>query len=254
MGAKDHDFVAVGGHSSIIAASDDNGGVTEPLFLIPLWADLLAVGLGGVQGALFASGFVGQRRLDLLGVVIIGTVVGMGGGLIRDLLLNVELATMQSNWYLLTAVAAALLGMLLANIFQRLNAVIVALDAVVIGLFGAFGTSKALAIGLPEVPAVFVGVCAAVGGSVLRDVFMGLPVAIMHVGSLYAVAAAAGCVVLALSHAFGAPLLAAAIAGLIVTTVIRLLAVLFDISLPEQRALYRRKVAVETSSIPIVRP
>ncbi len=222
--------------------------------MIPLWADLTAVGLGGVQGALFASGFVGQRRLDLLGVAIIGVVMGMGGGLIRDLMLNVELATMQSNWYLLTALVASLAGMLLANIFQRLNAVIVALDAVVIGLFGAFGTAKALAIGLPEVPAVFVGVCAAIGGGILRDVFMGLPVAIMHVGSLYAVAAGAGCAVLATAHALGAPLVAAAIACLGVTTIIRLLAVIFDISLPEQRALYRRKVAVETSAIPTIRP
>jgi uncharacterized membrane protein YeiH len=130
----------------------DNGQVTQQLFVIPLWADLLAVGLGGVQGALFSSGFVGQRRLDLLGVVIVGTVMGMGGGIIRDLLLNVEPATLKSNWYLITAVAAALVGMLLANIFERLNAVIVALDAVVIGLFGAFGTSKALALGLPRCP------------------------------------------------------------------------------------------------------
>ncbi|WP_404433029.1 TRIC cation channel family protein [Microbacterium lacus] len=228
--------------------------MTEPLFVIPLWADLIAVGLGGVQGALFASGFRGQRRLDLLGVAIIGIVMGMGGGLIRDLLLNATPVTLQSNWYLLTATLAALLGMLLAGVFQRLNALIVGLDAVVIGLFGAFGTSKALALGLPVVPAVFVGVCSAVGGGILRDMIMGLPVAIMHVGSLYAVAAGAGCTVVALSHAFGAPLVIAAIAGLIVTTVIRLLAVLFDISLPEQRALYRRKVAVETSAIPIIKP
>jgi len=241
-------------HFSIIAAAGDNGRVTEPLFVIPLWADLLAVGLGGVQGALFASGFLGQRRLDLLGVTIIGIVMGMGGGLIRDLLLNVELATMQSNWYLITATAASLMGMLLANVFQRLNAVIVALDALVIGLFGAFGTAKALAIGLPPVPAVFVGVCAAVGGGILRDVFMGLPVAIMHVGSLYAVAAGAGCVVLAVVHALGAPLVVAAVACVVVTTVIRLLAVIFDISLPEQRALHRRKVALETSAIPIIKP
>lgn len=224
-----------------------------PLFIIPLWADLIAVGLGGIQGALFASGFVGQRRLDLLGVVIIGTVVGMGGGIIRDLLLNVELATMQSDWYLVTAFAAALLGMLLANFFRRLNGVIVALDAVVIGLFGAFGTSKALAHGLPAIPAVFVGVCAAVGGGALRDVLMGLPVAVMHVGSLYAVAAGVGCGVLAASHAIGAPLVAAAIACVIVTTTIRLLAVIFDISLPEQHALHRRKVALETSAIPIIK-
>lgn len=226
----------------------------EPTFVIPLWADLVAVGLGGIQGALFASGFRGERRLDMLGVAIIGIVVGMGGGLIRDLLLNVTPTTLQSNWYLLTATGAALLGMLLAGLFQRLNGVIVGLDALVIGLFGAFGTSKALVLGLPLVPAVFVGVCAAVGGGILRDVIMGLPVAIMHVGSLYAVAAGAGCLVLATANAWGLNVVAAAIIGIAVTTVIRLLAVIFDISLPEQRALHRRKVAVETSSIPIVKP
>ncbi|KAA9110471.1 trimeric intracellular cation channel family protein [Microbacterium rhizomatis] len=226
----------------------------QPIFVIPLWADLTAVGLGGIQGALFASGFRGDRRLDLLGVAIIGVVMGMGGGLIRDLLLNVQPVTLQSNWYLITATVAALIGMLLAGVFQRLNTLIVVLDAVVIGMFGAFGTSKALALGLPLVPAVFVGVCAAVGGGILRDVMMGLPVAIMHVGSLYAVAAGAGCLVLAVSSAFGLALVPAAVIGIAVTTVIRILAVLFDVSLPEQRMLHRRKVAVETSAIPTVRP
>lgn len=226
----------------------------EPIFVIPLWADLLAVGLGGIQGALFASGFRGERRLDLLGVAIIGIVMGMGGGLIRDLLLNVPPVTLQSNWYLLTATAAALVGMLLAGVFRRLNALIVGLDAVVIGLFGAFGTTKALALGLPPVPAVFVGVCAAVGGGILRDIIMGLPVAIMHVGSLYAVAAAAGCATLAATSALGGDTGIAALAGVVVTAVIRVLAVVFDISLPEQRALYRRKVAVETSSIALPKP
>ena len=77
--------------------------MTEPLFTIPLWADLLGVGLGGIQGAMFASGFQGQRRLDLLGVAIIGILIGMGGGLIRDLLLGQPPATLQNNWYLVTA-------------------------------------------------------------------------------------------------------------------------------------------------------
>jgi uncharacterized membrane protein YeiH len=212
----------------------------EPAFVIPLWADLTAVALGGVEGALFASAFLGKRRLDLLGVAIIGILVGMGGGLIRDILLNVTPATLQSNWYLLTATTAALVGMLLAPPLQRVRGVIVGLDAVVIGMFGAFGTSKALALGLPFVPAVFVGVCAAVGGSVLRDVIMGLPVAVMHVGSLYAVAAGAGCLTLATLNALGVPILGAAITGIVVTAVIRVLAVVFDVSLPEQRALRRR--------------
>ncbi|WP_396653781.1 trimeric intracellular cation channel family protein [Microbacterium sp. ARD31] len=223
------------------------------MIVIPLWADLTAVALGGVQGAIFASGFRGQRRLDLLGVAIIGFVFGMGGGLIRDLLLGVAPATLQSNWYLLTAIGASLVGMLLAGVFRRLNAVIVGLDALVIGMFGAFGASKALVLGLPIVPAVFVGVCAAVGGGVLRDVIMGLPVAIMHVGSLYAVAAAAGCVTLAVANALGMDVVIAAVIAIVVTAILRLLAVIFDISLPEQRALYRRRVAVETAAIPTAR-
>lgn len=228
--------------------------MTEPLFTIPLWADLTGVGLGGIQGAMFASGFQGQRRLDLLGVAIIGILIGMGGGLIRDLLLGQPPATLQNNWYLITAAGAAILGMLLAGLLNRANAVIVGLDAVVIGMFGAFGTSKALGLGVPAVPAVFIGACAAVGGSILRDVIMGLPVAIMHVGSLYAVAALLGCTVIVTVNAFGVPLVIAGAVGIVVTALIRVLAVIFDVSLPEQRRLYRRKVAAETGTIPIVKP
>jgi len=228
--------------------------VTEPAFVLPLWADLLAVGLGGVQGAVFASGFQGQRRLDLLGVALIGIIVGMGGGLIRDILLGVTPATLQSNGYLITAVAASLAGMLLAGLFQRLNKLIVALDAVLIGLFGAFGTSKALALGLPLVPAIFVGAISAVGGGVARDIAMGLPIAIMHVGSLYAVAAAGGCTALGIAFELGMPIVPAAVLGIAVTTVIRLLAVVFDVSLPEQRRIHRRRVALETGAIPVVSP
>ena len=229
-----------------------NSEVESSLFVIPLWADLTAVALGGIQGALFASGFRGQRRLDLLGVAIIGIVMGMGGGVIRDLLLNYRPTTLHSDWYLLTATGAALLGMLLARPLQMVNGLIIGLDAIVIGLFGAFGTSKALVIGLPLAPAIFVGVCAAVGGGVLRDVLMGIPVAIMHVGSLYAIAAATGCLVLGIANMLGAPIVVAAIIGGAVTAGVRLFAVIFDISLPEQRALYRRKVAAETSTVPVV--
>ena len=228
--------------------------MTEPLFTIPLWADLLGVGLGGIQGAMFASGFQGERRLDWLGVAIIGIMIGMGGGLIRDLLIGQPPATLQNDWYLITAAGAALFGMLLAGVFNRINTFIVVLDAVVIGMFGAFGVSKAIAFGIPPVPAVFIGVCAAVGGGVLRDVLMGLPVAIMHVGSLYAVAAGVGCTTTVVMHLFDVDITVAAVTGIAVTAVIRVLAVVYDVSLPEQRSLYRRKVATETGMIPIIKP
>jgi uncharacterized membrane protein YeiH len=205
-------------------------------FTIPLWADILAVAIGSLQGAIFAAGFR-DRRLDLLGVAIIGTASGLGGGLLRDVLVNVTPAALSNNWLLLAAVAAALAGMLLERIFVRLDTVITVLDALTIGLFGAIGATKALALGIPEVPAVFIGVISAVGGSVVRDMLLNLPIALMHVGSLYAVAALVGTTTLLIAVSAGLPIEVAASIGVGVTTVIRILAVRFGWSLPEQRAL-----------------
>jgi len=207
-------------------------------FAVPLWVDLLAVGIGSLQGAMFASEYK-DRRLDLLGIAIIGIATGLGGGVLRDVLLGEVPRAMSSNWYLLVAVAAAIVGMALQRVFTRLAGVITVLDALTIGLLGAIGSTKALSLGLPEIPAVFVGVIAAVGGSVLRDLLMNLTIAMMHVGSLYAVAAAGGTVVLVVAVTLGAPVAVSAIAGTSITLVIRMLAVRFGWTLPEQRALSR---------------
>lgn len=224
-------------HGTRARSSRQNGRVS-PLFVIPLWADLLAVGIGALQGALFAAQFR-DRRLDLLGVAIIGIATGFGGGLLRDILLSQPLAALQSNWYLIIAIGAALLGMLLERVFSRLAGLITALDALTIGLFGAIGTTKALALGLPPVPAVFVGVLAAVGGSILRDLLLNLPIALMHVGSLYALAAAGGATALALLLVAGVPVFIAASIGVVLTFGVRILSVLFGWSLPEQRRIER---------------
>jgi uncharacterized membrane protein YeiH len=207
-----------------------------PLFVIPLWADLLAVGIGAAQGALFAAQFR-DRRLDLLGVAIIGIATGFGGGILRDVLLSEVPAALSSNWYLIVATGAALLGMLLERLISRMGPLVNALDALTIGLFGAIGTTKALALGLPVVPAIFVGVLSAVGGSILRDLLLNRPIALMHVGSLYAIAAAIGTTSLAVLLGFGVPVFIAATICVALTAGVRVLAVLFNWSLPEQRAI-----------------
>ena len=164
-------------------------------------------------------------------------VTGFGGGILRDLLLNQVPAALQSNWYILVATGAALLGMLLQRLFSRINVAIVILDAVSLGLFCAIGASKALSVGLPVVPAMFIGVVASVGGGMLRDLLLGMPIGVMHVGSLYAVAAAVGALFLVGASAGGADITVAGIGCVIVATVIRLLAVRFGWSLPEQRTI-----------------
>jgi uncharacterized membrane protein YeiH len=214
------------------------GFVIPPEFVIPLWGDLLAIGIGALQGAMFAAQFR-NRRLDLLGIAIIGMASGLGGGILRDLLLNQVPVSLRENWYLVVAVGAALLGMLLERLFSRLGKVITVLDALTIGIYCAIGTTKAVAIGLPPVPAIFVGVIAAVGGSVLRDMLLNQRIALMHVGSLYAVAAVLGSGMLVGLIALGVPVVIAASVCVAVTFGLRILAVLFKWSLPEQRQLER---------------
>ncbi len=209
-----------------------------PLFVIPLWADLLAIGIGAMQGALFAAQFH-DRKLDLLGIAIIGIATGFGGGILRDVLLAEVPAALTSNWYLLVATGAALFGMLLERLIARMGPLVNALDALTIGLFGAIGTTKALAAGLPEVPSIFVGVLSAVGGSILRDMLLNRPIALMHVGSLYAVAAFAGTSSLVVLLAFGVPVFIAATICVALTFILRVLSVVFNWSLPEQRAITR---------------
>ncbi|MEV8253835.1 TRIC cation channel family protein [Rhodoglobus sp. NPDC076762] len=207
-------------------------------FEIPLWAGLLAVGVGAMQGAMFAAQFR-DRRLDLLGVAIIGLASGFGGGIVRDVVLSEVPAVLTTNWYLIVATGAALFGMLLERLIARMDPVITVLDALTIGLFGAIGTTKALAMGLPEVPAIFVGAISGVGGSILRDMLLSMPIALMHVGSLYAVAAVSGATSLVIMRSFDVPVLLAASICVAITVGVRVLAVLFNWTLPEQRTISR---------------
>jgi uncharacterized membrane protein YeiH len=214
--------------------------VPVAVFQIPLWTELLAAGLGGLQGALFAAG-LRSRRIDVLGVVVIGLTVSLGGSLLRDLVLDQPPVVIWMNWYLVTAGASAVLGMLLQPLIARADPFLTVLDAVVMGLFGAIAATKALSLGVGEAGALVVGVIGAIGGGMLRDVILNLPISFLHVGTLYAVAAGSGVAALILLSALGAPTLIAALVGVALTTLVRLGAVIFGWTFPEQRALPRRR-------------
>lgn len=203
---------------------------------VPAWVDVAAVGVGSLQGAMYAAQFR-DRQLDLLGVAMIGTATGLGGGFLRDLLLQRPLVAFSADWYLGVAVGFALLGMLLARLIRKIDWVITVADALTIGLFGAIGVAAALAQGLPTLPAIFVGTVSAVGGGVIRDIFLNTPITVMHVGSLYAAAATGGTVIFIALRAFSVSVDMSAIACVIVTALIRIFSVRFNWSLPEQRVL-----------------
>ena len=214
--------------------------MSVPPFQVALWIELLAAGLGGLQGALFAAG-ERHRRIDVLGVIVIGLAVSLGGSLLRDMVLVQPPVVIWKNWYLLVAGAAAVLGMVLQPVFARADWLITALDAVVMGLFGAIGASKALSLGVGEAGALVVGVVGAIGGGMLRDVILNLPISFLQVGTLYAVAAGAGAGTFILLAAFGTPTPIAGFVCVAVTTSVRLAAIRFGWTFPEQRTVRPRR-------------
>lgn len=212
------------------------------LFAVPLWVELLAAGLGGLQGALVAAEHRHQR-IDVFGVLVIGLLVALGGSLLRDVVLNQPPVVIWQNWYLLVAAGGALVGMGLQAVVSRLTWPLTVLDAIVMGMFGAIGASKALALDVGPVGAVVVGVIGAIGGGMLRDVALNLPFSFLQVSTLYAVAAAAGVTVLVVLNAFAVPILVSGLACIAVTVVVRVVAVAVGWTFPEPGSLRRSRAA-----------
>jgi len=157
---------------------------------LPLYVDLAAVGVGAFAGALFA---IFNKRFDLIGVIAIAIMTGLGGGLIRDLFLGVgRPSALQDNNYIITVVAAVLTALLLGRWYHSSRSlatkIVTALDSIAMGLFAVAGTYKALIFNAPVTVAILLGVITAVGGGVLRDVLARRTPAIFTGGPLYATA------------------------------------------------------------------
>jgi uncharacterized membrane protein YeiH len=149
----------------------------------PLWAELSAVVAGALAGALFAA----RRRMDVIGVLGIAVVAGLGGGMIRDVLLNTVPLALRVPAYLWTVAAAAGVGTLFASAVQRFQWLLVGIDALALGMFTAIGVQRGVAMHLPLLSTAFLGAITGVGGSMLRDLFAGdLPPEAFRRGAPYA--------------------------------------------------------------------
>ena len=142
-----------------------------------------------------------KKRFDLGGLAFLTLVAGLGGGLIRDVLLQqgLPVALLTPN-YLLTVIAAAVIGYVFEKSVPRVLPAITVVDAAGLGLYAIIGCVRASEAGLGPLPTVLVGVLTAVGGGILRDVLAGdTPVIFQR--EVYATAAVLGSVLfVALSH------------------------------------------------------
>ena len=149
-----------------------------PLHELPAWVDVTTMSVAGYFGAHLAA----RREVPLFGVLLAGLVLGLGGGIARDLLLGLEPAAI-SNWYYVPAVlAAAVIGGLLAYRVELGNLPIVVVHTVAVGLLVTIGVQKAVAYRAPGPSAILVGVVAATTGSAVDDVLANRRVTIMSEG------------------------------------------------------------------------
>jgi uncharacterized membrane protein YeiH len=131
------------------------------------YLEYTAVVFGAVSGAFHAK----RRSFDFVGVVIIGIISGLGGGLIRDVLIGWgPVLALQSPALLHVAIASSLIGFLFDTIWRQLGWVYWVVDTVSLGRFAVAGLQRAQAARLSVTSSLFLGVVTSVGGGVVRDV------------------------------------------------------------------------------------
>ena len=198
--------------------------------LILVVLDLLGTFVFALSGAL-----VGVRhRLDLFGVLVLAFVAACGGGLLRDALLGATPAALQDWRYVGIAMAAGCLTFWWSGAIERWRNPVQSLDAVGLGVFAVAGALKAQAFGLGPVGMLLLGMLTGVGGGVVRDVLVAQVPTVLK-AELYAVAALAGAGVVVLGGWLGWPPTPVVIAGALVCTGLRLMAVRRGWRLPVAR-------------------
>ena len=153
---------------------------------------LLVLSLAGTFVFGLSGGLAGVRaKLDVFGVVVLAVVVGLAGGVTRDVLIGIPPAAFRDWRYLAVAGAAGLVTVLAHAALTRLERPILVLDAAGLALFCVTGASTALDHGVGSVGAAVLGAITGVGGGVLRDVLVRQVPVVLRSG-LYAIPALGG--------------------------------------------------------------
>lgn len=192
------------------------------------WVGLAAVAVNALTGVLDA----GRQKMDLVGVVMVGCATALGGGTVRDVLLDRPVFWIGDQAYLVVALATTVLTFFAVRGLRLPPRFFLVPDAIGLALFTIVGTQVALEWQAPWLVATLLGVITGVVGGVLRDVLCNQVPLIFVRGELYASAAWAGALALVGLQALGVSPVAAAWAGMAIVLAARLAAMAFRITLP----------------------
>lgn len=162
---------------------------------VPFWLELAAALTGGLAGAMSAV----RARYDIFGTVCIACTCGLLGGVIRDVLLqNFGIYAFQKPTLILACVIAGVIVFFFGKLATYLNPIVDLLDNISVALWAVLSVGKGLSAGLDIIPSVILGTVTAVGGGIMRDVFMNREPEAFQAGTLYGSAALVGSTVFAL--------------------------------------------------------
>jgi len=198
----------------------------SPLLVV----DLIGIAVFAASGA--TAGVA--KRLDLFGVIFVGFTAALGGGILRDVFINVQPFAFVDWRYATVAVVTAAATFWLHPTVSRLHWTVLILDAAGLGLFVVTGTLKAVDAGLPPIGACIIGMITGIGGGLVRDLLTGeIPTVLRR--EIYAVAGLAGCVSVAALDAIEVQRSVSIALAATLTFVLRLVALRRNWSAPTPR-------------------
>jgi uncharacterized membrane protein YeiH len=200
----------------------------DPTLLLVL--NLVGTFVFGLSGGLAAV----RARLDIFGVMVLAVVVGIAGGITRDVLIGIAPQTFRDWRYLAVGAGAGAVTFVGHGVLTRLERPILVFDAGGLALFCVTGAATALDHRLGPVEAIVLGAITGVGGGALRDVLLREVPVVLRTG-LYAIPALIGATVVVLASQAGTHNLAFPILGAAVCFVIRMAGVYFDLGVPQAR-------------------
>ncbi|WPE16593.1 trimeric intracellular cation channel family protein [Candidatus Thioglobus autotrophicus] len=202
--------------------------ITQELSSSLYWISLVAVVVSSASGVL-KSGF---RQFDLFGVVIIAITTGLGGGSLRDMLLDIDVFWIQDQIFFIVSLASALIIFIGARFVSISPKFFLIPDAAGLAAFSIAGTMVALTAGAPWLVASFMGVITGTMGGIFRDLLCN-ETPIVFKSPLYATAAWLGSLgFITLLHFEISIILSAVISGLCIFAT-RLIAIRLDLGLPK---------------------
>lgn len=190
--------------------------------------DLLGTFAFAVSGIRIASG----KQIDWFGAYIIGLVTAVGGGTLRDLLLDVTPFWILNSHYFIVTSIALLSTILFKEQLFKLGKTLFLFDTIGLGLFTIVGISKSIEAGLPIWVCIVMGTITGCVGGVTRDILLN-EVPLLFRKDIYALACVAGGGVYFIGHFFEFSTFISEIMGTLTIIVIRLVAVKFHIDLPQ---------------------